>query len=190
MKYLVLVSGGIDSATLLYDLKRGATCAAVTFDYGQIARKELIAAGAICEAAGVMQYHFTCDLKKFRSSLLDDSEKSVVVPARNLIFLSMAAGLAASYDFSHIAFGAHAGDHEVFVDCRESFFKAVNSVLTSAMASSARVITPYLNKSKAEIIDLARSLNVPLDLTWSCYRDDRHPCGECLSCLERKSVGL
>jgi len=112
------------------------------------------------------------------------------VPARNIIFLSVAAGLCESVEADRIYIGANAVDYSGYPDCRPEFFQAFERVLEvgtrrGVEGRSMRVIAPLLRKSKADVVRLGKELEAPLDLTWSCYRGGAKACGQCDSCLLR-----
>jgi 7-cyano-7-deazaguanine synthase len=121
------------------------------------------------------------------------------VPARNIIFLSFALSYAETIGAQAIFIGAHSQDYSNYPDCRPEFYRAFSRVIclgtkTGVEKKRIQVKTPLINKTKARIIRLARSLGVPLALTWSCYRGERAPCGRCDSCYFRakgfKALGL
>lgn len=187
MKPLVLLSGGVDSATLLYYYKQKFPCVALNIDYAQANRNEIIAAGAIAEAAKVTLYSIRVDMSSWRSSLIS-GEGDIVVPFRNMIFISLAAGLAKSIGCDTIGFAAQQCDHSVFPDCRPEFVASAQAVLDASMPSPPKIDARFINTTKAQILFLAKKLGVPLNLTWSCYSEKMEPCGLCLACTERKAA--
>lgn len=204
-KAIVLLSGGLDSATVLaYAKKMGIAPYCLIFDYGQRHKKEI--KQAVCIAL-----HFKCDYQVVKislpwkgSSLIDKSMKlpkrkviklneipSTYVPARNIIFLSFASSYAEAIGAQTIFIGANAIDYSGYPDCRPKFFKAYESVLKQGLKTGVeghriQINTPLLRKSKAQIIHLAKSLKVPFHLTWSCYSGGKSPCEKCDSCLLRR----
>ncbi|MGB9613246.1 MAG: 7-cyano-7-deazaguanine synthase QueC [Candidatus Margulisiibacteriota bacterium] len=200
-KAIVLLSGGIDSTTTLYYAKnKGFDCYALTFDYGQRHRKEIIQAKKICQRANISYRLLRIKLPWKGSSLLDRRLKipvhrklvgvpSTYVPARNLIFLSYALSYAEALGAQAIFIGANAVDFSGYPDCRPEFYRAFDQVVkTGTKAKNIKIFTPLINLSKAQIIKLAMKLKVPLELTWSCYQGGKHPCGVCDACKIREKA--
>ena len=200
-KAVVLLSGGLDSATTLYFAKeKGFNCACLVFDYGQRHRKEISAARKIAKAARCPVKIIKLDFPWKGSSLLDkgikiparrDSEiPSTYVPARNIIFLSFALSYAETIGAQAIFIGAHSEDYSGYPDCRPEFYRAFNRVVNVGTKAGVerkgvKIITPLIDKGKAQIIRLGAKLGVPFKLTWSCYRGAGRPCGRCDSCYFR-----
>jgi 7-cyano-7-deazaguanine synthase len=209
---VVLLSGGLDSATTLYIAKKkGFRCFCLIFDYGQRHRKEIPAARKIAEGAGcpwqVLKIHFPWK----GSSLLDARKKipgcsrvlgfsgsrvlasnipSTYVPARNIIFLSFALSYAEVISARAIFIGAHSQDYSGYPDCRPQFFQAFQKVAAAGTKcgvekKTIKIEAPLIEMNKAQIIRLGVKLGVPLELTWSCYRGTKTPCGKCDSCRFR-----
>ncbi len=206
-KAIVLLSGGLDSATTLYmALEEGYECHCLIFDYGQRHKKEVRRAEKIAARAG-------CDSRTLRlsfpwqgSALLDRGAQlpagrstgemtkeipSTYVPARNTIFISMAAAWAEAIGAEAVFIGANSLDFSGYPDCRPEYFEDFNRLLKSGTKSGAegcpvRVEAPLLRKKKGEIVGIGDRLGVPLGLTWSCYEGGRRPCGRCDSCVLRK----
>ncbi|MHB8154474.1 MAG: 7-cyano-7-deazaguanine synthase QueC [Candidatus Omnitrophota bacterium] len=204
---VVLLSGGLDSATVLYlALAQGYKCQALIFDYGQRHKQEIDCAVKIAKASGCEYRILKIKFPWKGSALLDNKIKVpqeitqgvpvTYVPARNIIFLSFALSLAEVIKASAIFIGAHAQDYSGYPDCRVEFFKAFVGMSKVGIAAKHRiqVLTPLLNKSKSQIINLGRKLGLPFNLTWSCYRAGKRPCGKCDSCYYRakgfKEAGL
>ncbi len=197
-KAVVLLSGGLDSAAVLYLAKaQGYQCQVLIFDYGQRHKQELASAVKIARASGCVYKILKISFPWKGSALLDQKIKvperiasgvpSTYVPARNIIFLSFALSFAEVIKARVIFIGAHAQDYSGYPDCRGEFFKAFVEMAKVGIAAKQKiqVRTPLLNKSKAQIISLGRKLDVPFNLTWSCYRAGRNPCGRCDSCYYR-----
>ncbi|MEW6007522.1 MAG: 7-cyano-7-deazaguanine synthase QueC [bacterium] len=205
-KAVILTSGGLDSSTILYLAKsKGYICFPLSFDYGQRHKKELICARKIAESLGLSLVVIKIRLPWLSSSLTDkkkplsspEIEKigeripSTYVSARNLIFLSIGISYAEEIKGGSIFIGANARDFSGYPDCRddflESFFKTA-SLGTKAGVSKKPISIerPLINKTKGEIVVLAKKLGVPFGLTWSCYKGGEKPCGICESCLLRK----
>ncbi len=205
MKAVSLLSGGLDSSTVLsYAISKGYEVIALSFDYGQRHRKELESAKRIAEYYGVKHKIMKIDLRAIGgSALTDDVEVPDVtlgaigkeipvtyVPARNTILLSLGLGLAEVTDSSKIFIGANALDYSGYPDCRPEYFEAINRTFDLATKKTVEggkieVEAPLLRFSKADIVRLAHSLKTPLELTWSCYNGKERACGVCDSCKLR-----
>ncbi|HTZ11099.1 MAG TPA: 7-cyano-7-deazaguanine synthase QueC [Candidatus Margulisiibacteriota bacterium] len=201
---VVLLSGGLDSATALYLARsRGLKCFCLIFDYGQRHKREIESAKRIAKAAGcnfkVIKLHFPWK----GSSLLDKLEKislvvessagkipATYVPGRNIIFLSIAFSCAEAMGADAVYIGAHAQDYSGYPDCRPQFYRALKKVIETGTKAGVekrgiKVETPLIDKGKGEIIRMALELGVPLELTWSCYKGGKIPCASCDSCHYR-----
>lgn len=206
---VVLLSGGLDSATVLAVARsQGFDCYALSFDYGQRHRHELEAANRVAHALGARE-HRTCplDLRVFGGSALtseiavpkdrDESQMSTgipitYVPARNTIFLSVALGWAEVLEAHDLFLGVNAVDYSGYPDCRPEFisaFETLANLATKAGVEGTRfqIHTPLIDLTKAQIIQLGLSLCVDYGLTHSCYDPDAsgRPCGHCDSCQLR-----
>lgn len=207
MKAVILLSGGLDSATVLAIAKReGRECLALSIVYGQRHRVELDAAKRVAETMGVAEHVIhPLDLRVFgASALTGDIEvpKDAVdapgipvtyVPARNTIFLALALGYAEARDAAEIWIGVNAVDFSGYPDCRPEFIDAFQQVIWKGTRSGVerhepRLIAPLLHLTKADIIRRGVELGVDYGLTHSCYdpRDNGAACGHCDSCLLRK----
>lgn len=197
----IIVSGGMDSVTLLYD-KQSDIALGISFDYGaNHNRKEIPFAAYHCEKLGIK--HIVIDLnfmpEYFKSSLLaggeavpeghytSDNMKSTVVPFRNGIMLSIAAGIVESWGLCTVLIANHAGDHTIYPDCRPEFIKAMDKAV-SIGTGGVRVVAPYTNITKADIATIGESLEVDYSKTWSCYKGGDKHCGKCGTCVERKEA--
>ena len=204
-KAVVLLSGGLDSATILYYAKKkGFTPYCLIFEYGQRHRKEITRAKRIALHARCRFQLMKIALPWRGSSLLDAKMRlprrrrvntkkipSTYVPARNIIFLSFAVSFAEAIGAKAVFIGANAIDYSGYPDCRPKFFKAYQRMLekglkTGVEGKAIRVYTPLVHKTKAQIIKMGLKLKVPYHLTWSCYQGGRRPCGRCDSCLLRE----
>jgi 7-cyano-7-deazaguanine synthase len=177
MKTLVLLSGGLDSATVLSWAKlEGDEVWALAFDYGQPHRIEL-------ERARILANGLPFEVMVVPGlPLVND----VVFAGRNLVFAALAIAKAQAEGFDRIAVGCNASDWERFPDCRPPFWQALR---TAAEAYGIGVATPLIHMSKREVAELARHLGVPIELTWSCYSPrDGEPCRECLACTVRQEA--
>lgn len=207
---VVLVSGGLDSATVLAIARsQGYAVHALSFDYGQRHRFELEAAAAVCRAQGVeAPVVFPLAASVFSGSALTDdvpvphnrSEEEIAegipvtyVPARNTIFLSVALGLAESLGAHDLFIGVNAVDYSGYPDCRPEFIAAFESLANLATKAGVegrrfRIHTPLIAMTKADIIRAGSALGVDYGLTHSCYDPDPGggACGECDSCHLRR----
>lgn len=206
-KAIVLLSGGLDSTTALYLAKSQGfdEIYALTFEYGQKHDKELKSAIAVAKAAGVKEHKIVnLLLNQWKGCSLTDSDLEIgdgdinrsdipatYVPARNMVFLSVAASYADALGITDIFIGVSEVDYSGYVDCREEFIKAMENAInlgTVLGAEKKQKITlhaPFMHLTKAEEVKLGVRLGVDFDLTWTCYRGDEHPCGTCDSCLLR-----
>lgn len=201
---IVLLSGGLDSTVLLAKLvaeKRRVLAMGV--DYGQRHSREIEAARAVCAYYGV-EYRLA-DLRGIsaffgKNSLTDsavpvyegeyneDGMKNTVVPARNLLLVSLATAWAISEKCDTVAYAAHGGDHAIYPDCREEFAEKLDAVVRISDWHPVRLERPFVGMTKGEIVALGASLGAPLHLTWSCYNGGNAHCGKCATCLERSAA--
>ena len=211
MKAVILLSGGVDSTTLIYQaLADGCQPSAISFDYGQRHRRELQAALAVANAAGVIEHQIVrFDLRLWGGSALTDNSIDVpkerpfdtmaqnipvtYVPARNTIFLSFALGYAESIHAEKIYIGVNALDYSGYPDCRPDYIQAMQKVFQLGTrqgieGNPIHICTPLINLRKTEIIQLGNKLSVPWELTWSCYSGSNVACGVCDSCRLRLSA--
>jgi 7-cyano-7-deazaguanine synthase len=199
-KAVIIVSGGMDSTTLLYDLaNQGFDLHAVTFDYGQKHSKEIACATRNCKALGVPQKIInmkffaelagssltTKDKDVPEGNYADENMKQTVVPNRNMVMLAIAASFAISSKRDYIFYGAHSGDHAIYPDCRPPFVQAMKNAFNLCDWSRVRLEAPYLRLNKADILKIGFPLSVPYEDTWTCYKGGEKPCGACGSCTER-----
>ena len=201
---VIIVSGGLDSITLLYD-KAETIALAVSFDYGQNhGAKELPFAVHHCRKLGIP--HITIPLsfmhRYFKSSLLDGAEaipeghyaeenmKSTVVPFRNGIMLAIATGIAESHGLKRVYIANHGGDHTIYPDCRPDFIQAMDGAATAGTFVNVRIEAPYTNITKADIVRRGTALGADYSKTWSCYKGSDVHCGKCGTCVERKEAFL
>lgn len=200
---LVVCSGGVDSVTALYWAKtRYARVEVVTFNYGANHNKrERACLMAVCAKENVKVTRIDLPLGKyFKSSLLSgakaipeghyaaDNMKSTVVPFRNGIMLSVAAGLAESNGLDEIVLGNHSGDHTIYPDCRPDFIEGIGAAIKAGTWKHIKVVSPFCDKTKADIVKVGAKLGVPYELTYSCYKGGKRHCGKCGTCVERKEA--
>jgi len=200
-----ILSGGLDSTVLLYKIiSEGFVPSVLSFDYGQRHSKELHYAELTCQKLSLP--HMIVDLTSLQSLLRStltfdgpvpeghyaaENMKATVVPNRNAIMLSIAYGYAVSIGAIAVFCGAHAGDHDIYPDCRQEFFDQLNVALKTGneWASPPPTIrVPFLHVSKADIVCLGNNLNVPFYDTWSCYKGHDQHCGKCGTCVERREA--
>lgn len=182
-RVVVAHSGGIDSTVLLYD-QLAASCDVVGFgiDYGQRHRRELEAAKTICADVGVPYHVANLDLWPNP----DASGADPVIPGRNLILIAMAGAYAATVGASWVAIACHAGDYELFPDCRGVFLEEAFRALRRGCGVGLRY--PYVRLTKLDVVRRGVELGVPFHRTWSCYVGGDQPCGDCLACRERREA--
>jgi len=199
---ILILSGGVDSTTMLYDYK-DRIAMAISFDYGSNHNaREIPFARMHCERLGIC--HITIPLEfmsaYFHSSLLsgddaipeghyaDENMKSTVVPFRNGIMLSIAVGMAESNDLQYVMMANHGGDHTIYPDCRPEFVDAFNAAASAGTYNGVKLFSPYTNLTKAQIAARGKELGIDYSETWSCYRGGEHHCGRCGTCVERREA--
>lgn len=201
-------SGGLDSATVLaWLIREGFTKVhCVNFQYGS---KHNVYERRAADA--VLKYYasaVSCDLSYevvdlsrafagMESSLLlsggaipeghyeSANMSQTVVPARNLVFLSILSGIAWSKKMPYVAIGIHHGDHAIYPDCRPEFYKAMDAAIYLGTDHNVHVVAPFLNMTKSQIVQFGIANNAPYSLTRTCYKNQPNPCGKCGSCYER-----
>lgn len=208
MKAVVLLSGGLDSSTVLYQAKTdGYECYAISFDYQQRHRRELQSAQAIARCANVKEHQvISFDLRQWGGSALTDEDIDLpehrsldqmsqdipitYVPARNTIFLSFGLSYAEAKGAERVYLGVNALDYSGYPDCRPDYIQAMQEVFTLGTKQGRegqpiRIVTPLINLKKTAIIELGNQLGVPWEQTWSCYAGGDVACGVCDSCRLR-----
>ena len=198
---VVIYSGGMDSFTVLHRaLRDGLTVHALSFDYGQRHARELDVARRVCAGLGVA--HQVVDIRAIHglidNSALTDTRQAIpsgryaasnmqatVVPNRNMMLLSMSIAKAINIGARDVYYGAHAGDHLIYPDCRPAFVEAMNHAAGLADFNPVTIHAPYLHAAKADI--LADGVRMGLDYrhSWTCYLGEELACGECGSCIDR-----
>lgn len=201
-KYMMVLSGGMDSVTMLWEY-RNSIAAAVNFSYGaNHNERERECARLNCEKLGIELIEIDLGFmgRYFESSLLsgadaipeghyaDDNMRSTVVPFRNGIMLSIAAGLAESRSLRGVMLANHAGDHTIYPDCRPQFVKAMNDAIAEGTFEHLELFAPYTNLTKGEIAARGAAIGVDYALTYSCYKGGAKHCGKCGTCVERKEA--
>jgi 7-cyano-7-deazaguanine synthase len=204
MKVVVLCSGGMDSVTALHWARREHDpVAAVSFDYGaKHNAREIPFAAAQAAALGVRHRSVALPFvnELFSSALLKgggeipeghyeaETMRRTVVPFRNAIMLSIAAGMAESAGAKGLVIAAHAGDHAIYPDCREEFMLAMGEAMRSGTYAGIRLLRPFISMDKAAIVAEGARLGVDFGKTWSCYKGGAIHCGRCGTCVERREA--
>lgn len=212
MKKIVLFSGGLDSTTCLAKAVNecGAdNVTALSIYYGQKHSKEIECAEKIVKYYGVkyIQYDLSKIFEASNCSLLMHSTEDVpeesyaeqlnktegapvstYVPFRNGLFLSVAASVALAEGADTIVYGAHMDDAagNAYPDCSESFYLLMGAAISEGTGNQVTLEAPYIRKNKADIVADGLKLNVPYELTWSCYEGGDTPCGKCGTCIDRR----
>jgi len=199
---VIIVSGGMDSITLLYD-RKAEIALGISFDYGSNHNaKEIPFARMHCERLGIR--HITIPLefmsRYFKSSLLagaeaipeghyaDENMKSTVVPFRNGIMLAIAAGIAESNGLGKVLIANHGGDHAIYPDCRPDFIEAIDMATANGTYIGVHVVAPYTDITKMDIARKGAELGIDYSETWSCYKGGEKHCGVCGTCVERREA--
>ncbi|MCJ8141163.1 7-cyano-7-deazaguanine synthase QueC [Falsirhodobacter halotolerans] len=205
MKTIVICSGGLDSVSLAHRVAaEGALHMLVSFDYGQRHRKEIDYAARAGERLGVP--HRIIDMRGIGaaltgSALTDDLDvpdghyaeetmRVTVVPNRNAIMLTIAFGIAMAEGADAVATAVHGGDHFIYPDCRPAFTEAFGAMQAAALDGYAKValLTPYVHRTKADIVTDGAAAGTPFAETWSCYKGGAVHCGRCGTCVERREA--
>ncbi len=199
---IIVLSGGMDSVTMLHEFASEIKVA-VSFDYGSKHNaKEIPFAALHCQQLGIQHIVIPLDFmtRYFKSSLLmggedipegnydDENMKSTVVPFRNGIMLSVAAGLAESHGLKRLFIANHFGDHAIYPDCRAGFIKAMSEAVSEGTYEHIRIEAPYTGISKTDIAKRGAKLGINYAETWSCYKGGEKHCGKCGTCMERKEA--
>lgn len=198
---LILLSGGLDSSTLLAErVQAGTARLAVAFDYGQRHHRELDAAIAVAQHYGVRLIVISLRTwgRHLTGSALTDpdvavphghyaapSMKTTVVPNRNAVMLMAAYGIAVAQNLTHVLTAVHAGDHTIYPDCRPEFIDAINYTAQVGSGTDVLIEAPYVYITKTDIAYRGGQLGLPIGLTWSCYEGGDEHCGQCGTCCER-----
>lgn len=199
---LIIVSGGMDSITMLHEYAEEIALA-VTFDYGaNHAQREIPMAELHCQRLGIR--HIIIPLafmsQYFESSLLsgadaipeghyeDENMKSTVVPFRNGIMLSIACGIAESNGLKRVMIANHGGDHAIYPDCRKDFIDAMSQAMQFGTYEHITIDAPYTTITKTDIARHGKAMGLDYTETWSCYKGGEKHCGKCGTCVERKEA--
>ena len=209
MKTAVVCSGGLDSVTLAYKVAKEhknerILTRLISFDYGQRHKKELEFARIHADSLGVP--HHIIDISQVGAALTgsaltdnidvpdghytEEQMKSTIVPNRNAIMLTIAYGVASSTGDESVATAVHGGDHFIYPDCRPGFIEKFAAMQDEALegVSNIKLFTPFVQKTKADIVAEGTKLSVPFQETWSCYKGGKIHCGRCGTCVERREA--
>ena len=199
---IIVLSGGMDSVTLLNEFK-DIIALAVTFNYGSNHNKrEIEYAKLHCQRLGIKHIIIPLDFMHthFKSSLLegadaipeghyaDSNMKSTVVPFRNGIMLAIACGIAESNKLTRVLIANHSGDHTIYPDCRQQFIDAMSAAMTNGTYEGVHIFAPYTNISKANIAQRGARIGINYAETYSCYKGGVNHCGKCGTCIERREA--
>jgi 7-cyano-7-deazaguanine synthase len=199
-KAVIVLSGGPDSATVAYWAKQQSyQIYPITFKYGQIAVKETQAAQKIAHkletSTKIIDLSALKDIFSTATSLVNrdipltaEFSTPIIVPFRNAIFLSAAVAYAITVKAKKIFYGAQGSDEPFYPDCRRKFYEAFEKAAQLGTCEDITIQAPFSNLTKAQLIKEGTKLNVPFELTWSCYLDGNKHCGKCESCINRKKA--
>ena len=199
---LLILSGGVDSVTMLYEF-RDSIAMALTFDYGGNHNwREATYAELHCQRLKIP--HLTIPLEfiseHFHSALLEGAGaipeedydsgnmKATAVPFRNGIMLAIAAGMAETRHLQRIMMANHSGDHAIYPDCRPDFVKAMDAAVQAGTYDGITLYAPYTGLDKTAIVRRGKALGIDYSETWSCYKGEEVHCGLCGTCRERRSA--
>lgn len=201
VKATVVLSGGMDSAVALWWAKEmHEVTNAISINYGQRHKKELKCAAKLAKMLDVPHQviNLTDVAKVLPGNALTDKEvevpyghyadnsmRATVVPNRNMMLLSVAIASAAASKANSVVYGAHAGDHPIYPDCRPEFIDCMNMAAQRSWYEPIQLVAPFKNKTKTDIVRLGADLGVPFEHTWSCYEGGDVHCGKCGTCVER-----
>ena len=198
---LIIISGGMDSVTLLHKEKKNIKMA-LSFYYGQKHSKEIQFAKWNCDNLNIPWHMIDISVLTpfLKSNLLqtggeipeghyeDENQKQTVVPFRNGIMLSIAGGIAESNDCKYVLIANHAGDHAIYPDCREDFIIHMSESMFEGTYKHIQIDAPFTLKTKREIALIGKRLEIDYSKTWTCYKGKEIHCGKCGACTERKEA--
>ncbi len=201
---VLVLSGGMDSTTMLYEY-RDSIALAVNFSYGANHNaREAVCARENCRRLGIelVEIDLAFMSRYFESSLLsgadaipeghyeDGNMRSTVVPFRNGIMLSIAAGLAESRGLKAVMIANHGGDHAIYPDCRSAFIRSMGAAIADGTYERIELRAPYTGITKNDIARRGAAIGVDYSLTYSCYKGGERHCGRCGTCVERREALL
>ena len=199
---VIVLSGGMDSVTLLYE-QQARIALAITFDYGSNHnQREAMYAKQHCQLLGIEHLLIPLEFmsRYFKSSLLEGADaipegdyddtnmKSTVVPFRNGIMLSIACGIAESRGLTKVMIANHFGDHAIYPDCRAEFIRPMSEAMRAGTYVGVEILAPYTGISKTDIALIGKRLGLDYSQTYSCYKGGELHCGKCGTCVERKQA--
>ncbi len=199
---VIVLSGGMDSVTLLYE-QQARIALAITFDYGSNHnQREAMYAKQHCQLLGIEHLLIPLEFmsRYFKSSLLEGADaipegdyddtnmKSTVVPFRNGIMLSIACGIAESRGLTKVMIANHFGDHAIYPDCRAEFIRPMSEAMRAGTYVGVEILAPYTGISKTDIALIGKRLGIDYSQTYSCYKGGELHCGKCGTCVERKQA--
>ena len=199
---VIVLSGGMDSVTLLYE-QQARIALAITFDYGSNHnQREAMYSKQHCQLLGIEHLLIPLEFmsRYFKSSLLEGADaipegdyddtnmKSTVVPFRNGIMLSIACGIAESRGLTKVMIANHFGDHAIYPDCRAEFIRPMSEAMRAGTYVGVEILAPYTGISKTDIALIGKRLGVDYSQTYSCYKGGELHCGKCGTCVERKQA--
>ena len=199
---ILILSGGMDSVTLLYDYQDRIQLA-ISFDYGSKHNsREIPFAKLHCQRLGIEHLVIPLDFMQrfFQSSLLkggeeipeghyaDENMKCTVMSFRNGIMLAIAAGMAESRGLKNVMMANHGGDHAIYPDCRPEFVDAMDRAITAGTYEGVKLLAPYTSLTKTQIALIGKKIGINYAETWSCYKGGVHHCGKCGTCVERREA--
>lgn len=203
-KIVVLLSGGLDSTTLLYyHVRQGEDVRALTFNYGQRHKKEILLAQLharrlnvpldIVDLSSLAALFPGCSqtdpaVAVPEGHYEEESMKQTVVPNRNMILLAVAVGSAIAHGAECVAYAAHTGDHAIYPDCRPEFIEALQGAVNLCDWKKVELLRPFMDLTKAQIVSRGVELGVHFAETWSCYKGQTFHCGKCGTCVERREA--
>lgn len=204
MKVVVLCSGGMDSVSALYWANaEHEVFAALSYNYGSKHNpREIPFAKLNADKLGIRHQIINLDFidKLFNSALLSsggeipeghyqaENMKQTVVPFRNAIMLSIAAGWAESLEAEGLVIAAHSGDHAIYPDCREAFMKAMADTIREGTYAGIKLLRPFIDLNKGAIVTVGVKHGVDFSKTYSCYKGGAIHCGKCGTCVERREA--
>jgi len=196
-KSVLILSGGIDSVTLLYDLlNKGVEVFCLIFDYGQKAKKEIDCAIEICDDLDVDYKiinisnlsNIIWNNTLITEGVFDLNPYEADVPSRNTLFIEIASAYAITWSYDNVYLGIIKSNEIFSPDTTPMFIEKINELHSHNNWQKIEVKAPFLNKTKTDVILLAWKLNVPLDKTWTCFYNNEYECGECDSCISKKEA--